>query len=539
MGTIGQVIGRHQSEVVRQWTQAAQQTPSARGLSPPEIESTMPAFLSLIGTGTEQRLSEQQQQLVEHHLSNRLRCGFNLNEILTDYASLGRCVYRFIDEVDEPLAASARLAVELLLTSTEVTKIFYEQLLEDEQTLKRYRRLLREVAGEAAGASEQTLAGPERLNAALSLVMEAMGADTAALLLLDVKSDELVMSASTGDAHEQLAAHVSARNRASYAGTIASSEGVATSVGDVATTDLEVTAELRDSGIHSLIGVRLSVHQRLRGVLYVGTREKRAFTASEERRLESLGDTLAVHLDNARLYAALREKVEEAAVHERSRERFVSLLMHDLDEPLRAARETTRHLFDQGRSSQTAAAMIAHDLDRMRHMIDDLIDLHRIGAGERLPLKIRECNLNAVADEIMTEMRVSYGDRFVLRADADVRGMWDPDQIYRALWNLVSNAVEHGDPDAPIVVSLASAPGGAELAVHNAGRTISAEEQARLFQPFAHARWAGEGAAGVGLALVWGCAEAHGGRVAVSSSAGRGATFTLCLPWDARPYADH
>ncbi|MDB4968972.1 MAG: sasA [Myxococcales bacterium] len=539
MGTIGEVIGKHHSEVVQLWAQAAQHSPSARGLSPPEIESTMPAFLSLLGGGADVQLTEVQHKLVEHHLSSRLRSGFNLNEILTEYASLGRYVFQLMKEVDQPLEASARISIELLWTAMEVTKIFHEQLLEDEQTLKRYTRLLQEIASEAVEPNGQALASEGRLEAVLKLIMDAMDAHTAALLLFDVKTDELIMSASAGDAHETLAAHVSVRNLATYTGRVASLEGAVTALDDAATTDLEITDELRASGIHSLVGVRLAAHRLLRGVLYVGTREKRAFTASEERRLESLGEALTVHLDNARLHAALRQKIDQANVAEKLRERFVSVLMHDLQEPLRVARERTRHLFDDRGSPHAEAAQIAHSLDRMRHMIDDLLDTHRLGVGERLPLTIAECNAGAVAAEIVDEMRVLYGDRFVLQAEKVVRGMWDRDQLYRALWNLLTNALEHGQKDAPIFVSVKSGAAEAELAVHNAGRAISAEQQGRLFKPFAHPRLAETGPSeGIGLALVWGCAEAHGGRVEVTSALGRGTTFTLYLPWDARPYVD-
>jgi signal transduction histidine kinase len=274
-------------------------------------------------------------------------------------------------------------------------------------------------------------------------------------------------------------------------------------------------------------------------VLYVGRGAARAFGASAERRLESLGESLMVLLDNVRLQQALKDKIEQAAVADKLRDRFMSVLMHDLAEPLHAARERARHLRGEGGRAH-AAAMIAHDLDRMRHMVDDLLDAHRIATGDRMPLAIAECNLIVVVGELVDEMRARYGDRFVVQAPKTVRGMWDADQLYRALWNLVTNAVEHGESGTPIFVSVVSGTTEAVVAVHNAGRAIAAAARTRLFKPFAHARLEEEHAAGgIGLALVWGCAEAHGGRVDVESAPGAGTTFSLYLPWDARPYADH
>lgn len=537
MGTIGEVIARHHSEIVRLWMQTAEQSPSARELSGRDLASTIPAYLSLFAKQDEAQLSDVQRQLIEHHMSSRLRAGFNLNEILTEFASLARYVVKFIDEVESPLSDGARLARELLMTSTEVTKIFNEQLLEDEQTLKRYLRLLQNIAGETGEVHQHEPPLRELLTKALALIMEAMGAQTAALLLFDAKSDELIMSAATGDAHEHLAEHVSAHDTATWAGKIASVDDEAIAVADAETTELEVTETLRQSGIHALLGIRLSAHHLLRGVLYVGTRQKRAFSASKMRRLEKLGEALTIHLDSARLHAALREQIDQGAVADEMRERFISVLMHDLREPLTSARATARQLV-AGASPVPAAETIMHQLDRMQHMIDDLLEAHRIRAGESLRLHVGACNLSAVAREVVDELSSVYGNRFVLRAGNPVRGMWDADRLRRALWSLAANAIKHGDRDAPVTISVEAQATGAELGVHNAGRSIYPDQQARLFRPFSRERLRSHKPGwGIGLLLVWGCAEAHGGYVDVKSAAGEGTTFTLCLPWDARPYA--
>jgi signal transduction histidine kinase len=76
------------------------------------------------------------------------------------------------------------------------------------------------------------------------------------------------------------------------------------------------------------------------------------------------------------------------------------------------------------------------------------------------------------------------------------------------------------------------------IAVHNEGPAIPPEEQARIFEPFGRGRGAAAVATGwgLGLTLVRGCAEAHGGALAVTSSPERGTRFTLRLPRDARPH---
>ena len=132
-----------------------------------------------------------------------------------------------------------------------------------------------------------------------------------------------------------------------------------------------------------------------------------------------------------------------------------------------------------------------------------------------------------------------HGERFVLTAEDGVRGIWSGEELRRALWNLATNAIKYGAPDKPVTITIKRTDAGAQASVHNDGCVLSREDQARLFEPFARTRSAQAGGLrgwGLGLTLVHGCAEAHGGRVKVNSDAATGTTFTLELPLDARPY---
>jgi signal transduction histidine kinase len=154
-------------------------------------------------------------------------------------------------------------------------------------------------------------------------------------------------------------------------------------------------------------------------------------------------------------------------------------------------------------------------------------------------LRLDACDLGAVADEVVAELSALHGERIVLKAEEQVRGIWSAEELRRAVWNLATNAVKYGAPNQPITVTVGHADGWAKVAVHNHGRVIAKEEQARLFEPFARAQSLPAGAQagwGLGLTLVRGCAEAHGGRVEVESDAAAGTTFTLLLPLDSRPY---
>jgi signal transduction histidine kinase len=118
--------------------------------------------------------------------------------------------------------------------------------------------------------------------------------------------------------------------------------------------------------------------------------------------------------------------------------------------------------------------------------------------------------------------------------------MWSPDELRRSLWNLVTNALKYGAPATTVTIAIRRVDDSAVISVHNEGEPIPAEEQPLLFEPFGRARRAEAGRVrgwGLGLTLVRGCVEAHGGRLELSSTAEGGTTFAMWLPLDARPFA--
>jgi len=464
---------------------------------------------------------------------------------LTDFATLGRCVFRCLRRA----AATNSLDVgdvfaELVLTAAEVTKIFNEQMLEDEQSLKRSVRLLKAVASDNAGLHDDGKAFQAGLKQMLEIVREAMSTDTVAWLLLDAKTRRVIMSAATGRAEEALEEYLRSPDVAIFAGQESrSSDREAVAVGDVETVELVPTERLRRSGVHALLAMRLAGRHSLRAIVYVGAGEQRGFSASEVRRLESLGDALREHFEQTHLHAALRGKLEQARRATERSEQFESSLLRELKQPLAAASADARQLLDGAPGDPTALTRaLVRNLDAVRGTVDDLLDARHIRRGGRLPLVLADCDLVELVCAVVDGQRQRHGDRFIVRAERAVRGIWDGTQLARALEHLLANAIEHGDDDAPIFVVVSARATGAELAVHNAGIAITPERQAHLFAPFArphspalgrhHHGW------GLGLALAWGCAEAHGGRMQVQSAPGKGTTFVLTLPSDARAYAD-
>ncbi len=393
---------------------------------------------------------------------------------------------------------------------------------------KRYMRLLQTVADEALRAPEAPIKA--RLEELLVLILEAMGARSAALVLYEPQTERLIAAASAGVASEEVERLATSMELWAERTNDAEAEAI----------KLTLTDSLRQHGIQSLQAIRLPPHHTLFGVLYIGLHDDRSLTTRELRRLQALGDRLTLHLDNAKLYTDLRQQVEELGIERELRERFVSILAHDLRGPLSTAKMSSALLIrraDPLDEKRSLAGRIERSLDRMDRMIHDLLDVSRVRGGQRLPLRLDRCDLGAVAQEVIEELSATHGDRFQLAKSDEAVGIWSRQELHRALWNLGTNAVKYGASDRPITTRIERTPDGVRASVHNYGDPIPPEKWGRLFDLYSRLREGSGTGWGLGLALVRACAEAHGGRVSIGeSSEEAGTTFIIDLPSDSRPF---
>lgn len=237
-----------------------------------------------------------------------------------------------------------------------------------------------------------------------------------------------------------------------------------------------------------------------------------------------------------------QQEVAELVDDRLLRESFVSLLTHDLRTPLSAAKISAQLIQRQADNPETfrsLAARIVDNISRTDRMVRDLLDANRIGSGEKLPLHIERFDLHSLVTETLEELGTVHGDRFQFVSDTHVQGFWDRESLRRVVENLCHNAVKYGSPDSPIQISLARKDVEVQLMVQNQGELISTEDQKTLFRQFRRTEKA-QGSRrkgwGLGLTLVRGVAEAHGGNVKVESDSETGTVFTVTLPLDARPF---
>jgi two-component system, OmpR family, sensor kinase len=169
----------------------------------------------------------------------------------------------------------------------------------------------------------------------------------------------------------------------------------------------------------------------------------------------------------------------------------------------------------------------------MSRFVDDLLLLARAELDDFLRLEPFE--LGALTDELLDKAEGLGRRAWRLEGRGDAVIVADRQRLTQAVMGFAHNAVQHTDDDDPIWLGTAVDDREARLWVRDAGPGIPAADQERIFERFARAGTArrSEGA-GLGLAIARAIAEAHGGRVELSSRPGAGATFTVVVPVEGR-----
>jgi signal transduction histidine kinase/CheY-like chemotaxis protein len=264
--------------------------------------------------------------------------------------------------------------------------------------------------------------------------------------------------------------------------------------------------------------------------LFFGHSQPGTFTEHHERLVLGLAAQASIALDNARLLRDLQDS-------DRRKDEFIAVLGHELRNPLApvlTALEVAK------RDPSSAARQIAILERQARHMVrivDDLLDIARISRGrielKRQPLSVNEALVRAA--EAISPLALARQQKLIVQPPKEPLLVdADPVRLEQILGNLLSNAIKY--TPGPGEVELAAERRGStlEIRVRDTGIGIPPEAQASLFEPFIqtpHAKDYSTGGLGIGLSLVKGLVELHGGTVAVhSEGSGCGSLFTVRLP---------
>ncbi|HUR52347.1 MAG TPA: ATP-binding protein [Mycobacteriales bacterium] len=225
--------------------------------------------------------------------------------------------------------------------------------------------------------------------------------------------------------------------------------------------------------------------------------------------------------------------------NDRSRADLVSTVAHELRSPLTSVKGFTATLlakWDRFNDDQKKVMLetVNADADRVTRLLTELLDVSRIDAG-RLEMRKQVIDLEVIARKAV-DGRIAGGEpaeRFVVRNAGGLPELWaDPDKVDQVIANLVENALRHGA--GTVTITIGPVADGAEVLVEDEGEGIPPDTASRVFTRF----WRGNRARGTGLGLyiVKGLVEAHGGTVEVGRADSGGARFRFVLPAGAAPY---
>jgi PAS domain S-box-containing protein len=214
---------------------------------------------------------------------------------------------------------------------------------------------------------------------------------------------------------------------------------------------------------------------------------------------------------------------------------IVSTVSHELRSPLTSVKGYTGLLLNRwerlkDEQKREMLEQVNHDADRVRRLIDELLDISRLETG-RLHLRRQMVDLADLIATVVRKVSIEYPSLDAAVAVApDVPEVYaDPDKLTQVLTNLVENACKYASP-VGLRVSVEVIAGEVAVAVHDKGEGIPQVDLPKVFDKFFRRDLGKPTGSGLGLWISRGLVEAHGGRLTASSVAGRGTTFRFTLP---------
>jgi two-component system, OmpR family, sensor histidine kinase KdpD len=284
--------------------------------------------------------------------------------------------------------------------------------------------------------------------------------------------------------------------------------------------------------------VPIKVGERRIGAVVLLHRTRR-FDAVDNRLVSAAATQIGLAVDRDRLH----KESTEAEILRRTdqlRAALLNAVSHDLRTPLAAIMASAGSLRQQDvqwteEERQSFAEAIEEEAERLNRLVGNLLDLSRIEGGSLRPDKSWH-DLGAVVEDTLDRLRSVVADHDLrVSVPEDLPPVWlDPVEIGEALYNLVENAAKYSPPHTEIDVEVRQAADHVAVSVSDRGPGLPATALQHVFESFYRAIQSGgapqPGGLGLGLAVVKGLVEAHGGRVSVENRGGGGARFTFTLP---------
>lgn len=250
-------------------------------------------------------------------------------------------------------------------------------------------------------------------------------------------------------------------------------------------------------------------------------------------------EVTALARDFNRMADALAESAARQQQLEHARHELIAAVSHDLRTPLTAVRAMVEALADgvvaDPQTSNRYLKSAQAQLENLSTLVDDLFEIAQIDAGV-LQIALERASLHDLVSDTLSNLQPHaerQGVRLIgeVAPNADVVLM-NPPKLQRVLYNLISNALRHTPADGTITLRATNSGDEVQVEVRDEGEGISAEDLPHIFERTYRgekSRSRDYGGAGLGLAIVRGLIEAHGGRIWVESQPNQGARFVFTL----------
>ena len=221
---------------------------------------------------------------------------------------------------------------------------------------------------------------------------------------------------------------------------------------------------------------------------------------------------------------------------------FLAILGHDVRTPLGAITMGAQVLLlDHALPGKAVkvGARIMNSAKRVDEIVRDLLDFSTTHLGEGIPVNPHDTHLGDICENVVEEIRTFHPERCIeVAISGNLRGAWDSPRISQAVSNLLSNAVQHGNPATPVKVVLHGEQDRVVWTIQNQSEAIPVAKLRTLFDPVK--RFAIRSTEqrvlgnmknmGLGLYVAREIVKAHNGTIEVASTQADGVTFTIALP---------
>jgi signal transduction histidine kinase len=367
---------------------------------------------------------------------------------------------------------------------------------------------------------------------------ELTGSERASILLRDMRTGELRFRTATGERSEQLA-DIPVPIEGSIAGAVLTSAAPLI-IGDARTDPRHFDGVGQKTGVEtrSLLAVPLQIKDHCIGVLEaMNKREDREFSQEDVDTLMTLAAQAAAAIENARLVGALQKAYERLGELDKLKSDFISIASHELRTPLSLILLYAAVLREElGEGARTQLDAVLRAATRLKHIMETMLNLRYLETGELdlipsrfdLRAEVQEAceNYNALAETAGLTLSADLPDE-------EMPIYADKEKVRVVLDNLISNAVKFTPASGHVRVTLCHRGKDLEMSVADTGAGVPQEDLERIFEQFYQVEdhlTRRQGGMGLGLSIVRGLVNLHGGRVWAESVPGRGSRFVVVLP---------